>query len=55
VEVEREFAPPREGELERSVLDPVLAERALGFRARTALEDGLATTWEFVRRAEGKP
>jgi UDP-glucose 4-epimerase len=53
VEVEPVFGPPRVGELQRSVLDPSLAERELGFRARTPLEDGLATTWDFIRQAEG--
>jgi UDP-glucose 4-epimerase len=46
--------PPRPGELRRSVLDPALAERELGFRPRTSLEDGLAATWRFVREAEGE-
>jgi UDP-glucose 4-epimerase len=49
VEVEPVFDPPRLGELQRSVLDPGLAERALGFRAATALTDGLAATWESFR------
>jgi nucleoside-diphosphate-sugar epimerase len=31
------------------VLDPDLAERELGFRAETALEDGIAATWESIR------
>jgi UDP-glucose 4-epimerase len=53
VDTEPVFAPPRAGELQRSVLDPTLAERELGFRARTALGEGLSATWEFVRRAEG--
>jgi UDP-glucose 4-epimerase len=53
VDAEHVFAPPRAGELQRSVLDPTLAERELGFRARTALGEGLSATWEFVRRAEG--
>jgi UDP-glucose 4-epimerase len=48
------FEPARAGELARSVLDPALAERELGFRARTSLEEGLATTWEFIRAAEGE-
>jgi nucleoside-diphosphate-sugar epimerase len=39
------FEPARLGELERSVLDPTLAERALGFRAAVTVEDGLALTW----------
>jgi UDP-glucose 4-epimerase len=47
------FEPPRAGEIQRSVLDPALAQRELGFKAQTPLEDGLAATWEFVRRAEG--
>jgi UDP-glucose 4-epimerase len=53
VDAEPVFAPPRAGELQRSVLDPALAERELGFRARSALGEGLSGTWEFVRRAEG--
>ena len=48
VEVEPVFDPPRLGELQRSVLDTGLAERELGFRARTALADGIGATWEFV-------
>jgi UDP-glucose 4-epimerase len=54
VEVETAFAPPRPGELQRSVLDPGLAERELGFHASTRLEDGLAATWSFIREAEGE-
>jgi UDP-glucose 4-epimerase len=50
VKVEPAFDPPRLGELQRSVLDPGLAERELGFRAETALADGIAATWEFIRR-----
>jgi UDP-glucose 4-epimerase len=53
VDVKPAFAPPRPGELQRSVLDPALAERELGFRAQTALDEGLRATWDFVRRAEG--
>jgi UDP-glucose 4-epimerase len=45
VQLEPVFEPARLGELERSVLDPTLAEQALGFRAGTGLEDGLARTW----------
>jgi len=43
------FDPPRLGELQRSVLDPSLAERELGFTARTPFEDGIAATWEPLR------
>ena len=45
IQLEPVFEPARLGELERSVLDPTLAERELGFRAGTELEDGLARTW----------
>src|SRR6478672_6720409 len=40
-----EHAEPRVGELQRSVLDPSAAERDLGWRATTSLDDGLARTW----------
>jgi len=49
------FAPVRLGELERSVLDPGLAERELGFRTETELHDGLTATWESVRAGEAWP
>jgi UDP-glucose 4-epimerase len=54
VEIDLAFEPPRPGEIQRSVLDPALAERELGFRAQTSLEGGLASTWEFIREAEGE-
>jgi UDP-glucose 4-epimerase len=46
-----EHAPPRLGELQRSVLDPELAARELGFRAMVELEDGLHATWAWVQSA----
>jgi UDP-glucose 4-epimerase len=49
VDAEPVFDPPRLGELHRSVLDPGLAERELGFRAQTPFEDGIAATWESIR------
>jgi UDP-glucose 4-epimerase len=49
VEIEPVFDPPRLGELQRSVLDPGLAGRELGFEARTSFEDGIAATWESIR------
>ena len=49
VDVEPVFDPPRLGELQRSVLAPALAEAALGFRARTSMDDGLAATWDSIR------
>ena len=53
VEIEPEFAPPRLGELQRSVLDPELAASELGVRAATDLDTGLADTWRSIR-AEGE-
>ena len=46
-----EHAPARLGELQRSVLDPELAARELGFRAMVELEDGLHATWVWVQSA----
>jgi UDP-glucose 4-epimerase len=40
------YEPERPGELGRSVLDPALAAETLGFRAETALPEGVAATWE---------
>ncbi len=51
VEVEPVFDPPRLGELQRSVLDPGLAERELDFAAGTSFGDGIAAAWEFVRNS----
>jgi len=36
------YEPERPGELGRSVLDPALAAGTLGFRAETALPEGVA-------------
>jgi UDP-glucose 4-epimerase len=44
-DAEAEYAAARQGELLRSVLDISLAERELGWRARTTLEEGLRNTW----------
>ena len=43
------FEAPRVGELRRSVLDPALAEDALGFRADTSLREGIEATWAWMR------
>ena len=45
---EPEHAGPRAGDLRRSVLDPGRAREALGWEARTSLEEGLRRTWESV-------
>jgi len=42
------FAPPRPGELQRSVLDPALAKRELGWEAHCSLDEGLAATWAWI-------
>jgi UDP-glucose 4-epimerase len=48
VERGAEHAPGRLGELQRSVLDPSLAQRELGWRAEVDLASGLAETWSWV-------
>ncbi len=45
VEAEAAHAPARAGEVLRSVLDISLAERELGWRPQTPLEEGLRLTW----------
>ncbi|HMI99721.1 MAG TPA: NAD-dependent epimerase/dehydratase family protein [Gaiellaceae bacterium] len=42
------FAPPRPGELQRSVLDISRAVDELGWRPEHSLEDGLRETWEWM-------
>jgi UDP-glucose 4-epimerase len=48
VEREPEFAPPRPGELQRSVLDPSRAKRELGWEPKRSLDEGLAETWAWI-------
>ncbi len=45
------FGPFREGDLLRSALDAALAEKELGWKPWTALEDGLRQTVESLRSA----
>jgi len=47
-EVDAEFAPPRPGELQRSVLDTGRAVDELGWRPERSLEEGLRETWEWI-------
>ena len=46
-EIDPEHGPERLGDLQRSVLDPALAGRELGWRPEVSLEDGLRSTWQF--------
>jgi UDP-glucose 4-epimerase len=48
VDAEPRLEDPRPGDVRRSVLDVARAERDLGWRARTSLEDGLRETWEWT-------
>ncbi len=45
---EPEFAPPREGEVQRISIDPARAAAELGWKAETGLADGLRTTLESL-------
>ena len=47
-DVEAVFAPPRPGELQRSVLDISRAIDELGWRPEHSFEDGLRETWEWM-------
>lgn len=40
-------APPREGDIEHSALDPAKASATFGWAARVPLETGLASTWRW--------
>jgi UDP-glucose 4-epimerase len=43
------YGPARPGDVRRSVVDPSLAARELGWTAETDLEHGLRETWEWTR------
>jgi UDP-glucose 4-epimerase len=43
-----EYGPARPGEQRRSVLDPRLAARQLGWKAMTSLVEGLALTVKYA-------
>ena len=51
-EREPKHGPARPGDVLRSVIDPSLAERELGWRPEHELEDGLRLTWPAVAGAE---
>ena len=46
-----EFAPPRAGELQRSVLDPSQAKSELGWEPVHSLDQGLRETWAWISTA----
>jgi UDP-glucose 4-epimerase len=46
--IDPEFAPPRPGELQRSVLDVSHATDQLGWRPAQDLDEGLAATWAWA-------
>jgi UDP-glucose 4-epimerase len=48
IEREAVFAPPRQGELQRSTLDPSRAWRELGWEPKRSLDEGLAETWAWI-------
>jgi len=47
-ELEPQLAPLREGELERSCMDPSYARESFGWRARVELREGLHSTYEAL-------
>jgi UDP-glucose 4-epimerase len=51
VDREPETAAARTGDVLRSVIDPSLAERELGWRPEHDLEAGLRKTWDWVSKA----
>jgi UDP-glucose 4-epimerase len=48
IEFEPELAPARTGEVQRIAIDPGRAERELGWKAQTGLEDGLRLTLDSI-------
>jgi UDP-glucose 4-epimerase len=48
VERESELADARPGEVQRSVLDPSLAQRELGWKPERSLDAGLEETWAWI-------
>jgi len=42
------YAPPREGDLRRSVLDVSRAAQELGWRPEVSLDEGLRRTWDWI-------
>jgi len=51
VDREPDYAAERPGEIQRSVTDPGLAARELGWRPEASLEEGLKLTWQSLQEA----
>jgi UDP-glucose 4-epimerase len=51
IDREPDYAEARPGDIERSVIDPALAARELGWRAEQSLEEGLRLTWKSLQEA----
>jgi UDP-glucose 4-epimerase len=47
-EFEPEFAPPRDGEVQRIAIDPGRARSELGWKAETGLAEGLRVTLDSI-------
>jgi UDP-glucose 4-epimerase len=47
---EYEYLPARDGDVERSALDPAKALEVFGWTANQSLEAGLAMTWSYFRQ-----
>jgi UDP-glucose 4-epimerase len=52
---ELRYAPARSGEVYRIALDASRARAGLGWEPKTALEDGLRATVDWVRQTMGEP
>ena len=51
IDGEPRYEPARLGDVIRSVLDPSLAARELGWRAQVSLDDGIARTYAWTKEA----
>jgi UDP-glucose 4-epimerase len=48
IEIEGELAPLREGELQRSCMDPAVAARELDWRAQIPVSEGVPATYHTL-------
>ena len=54
-DVEPQLAPLREGELQRSCMDPSTARDVLGWEAKVPFADGLASTYAALIEGFARP